>query len=436
MRSSSRLRTLLLAASLTGAASYGLPARAAAGDVVWVRVPPEGVVQLGASVDGAGDVDGDGKEDVLASGNVDDQGTLRGVAFVLSGADGSILRTFRGSYTGIEIGEFIEVHGAGDFDHDDIPDFLLGVSSPSSVAPRGYLAVVSGKAACDGTILTGDCSQTADACVLLRVCGAAHEGFGSGVAIAGDIDGDAVQDILARSAQIGTEAVRLYSGADGSLLWSETATEPEHLGYSLAGLGDITGDGIPDFAVGGSKKNRAILYVYSGADFSIVRKFKGQKPFDYLGSSVANAGLVDGDSVPDMVYSVPGRDGGGLTDAGQIVVVSGRTGKKISNARGTSLRGMMGRNVVPLGDVDGDGAGDVGAGALTGRAGAYSGDCGCGILVYESPDENNLGTKWVAAADVTGDGRKELIVGSYNVTGPGAPNSIFPSGVVRVIKTQ
>jgi hypothetical protein len=66
MRSSSRLRTLLLAASLTGAASYGLPARAAAGDVVWVRVPPEGVVQLGASVDGAGDVDGDGKEDVLA----------------------------------------------------------------------------------------------------------------------------------------------------------------------------------------------------------------------------------------------------------------------------------------------------------------------------------------------------------------------------------
>jgi len=237
MRSSPRLRTLFLAASLAGAASFGLPAHAAIGDVVWERVPPEGVVELGATVDGVGDVDGDGKEDVLVSGNVDDQGTLRGVAFVLSGADGSTLRTFHGSYTGIEIAEFIEVHAAGDFDHDDIPDFLLGVSAPSSVAPRGYLAVVSGKPACDGTILTGDCSQTADACVLLHVCGAVDEGFGARVALAGDIDGDGVQDILARGGQGGIAAVRLYSGADGSVLWS-TPVDGDPLG-GAAVVGDL-----------------------------------------------------------------------------------------------------------------------------------------------------------------------------------------------------
>src|SRR4030095_4506355 len=292
MGSSPRLCILLLAISLAGVAFHGLPACAAAGDVVWERAAPEGVGGFGANVEGAGDVDGDGKDDVLVNGSVADQGTIRGVVFVLSGADGSTLRTFRGSPPRPFSALLWTTHAAEDFDHDGIPDFLLGSQGVEVHGGEGldieagYLVVVSGKASCDGTVLTGDCSQAANECILLHVCGVPGEPFGGVTALAGDIDGDGVQDVLA-GVPGRTPPVRLYSGADGSLLGSVTTdSEYETLGYSVAGLGDITGDGIPDFAAGGrvsSKKHlldrspvvrsAGVLYVYSGADFSIIRKF-------------------------------------------------------------------------------------------------------------------------------------------------------------------
>src|SRR5207249_3065528 len=117
------------------------------------------------------------------------------------------------------------------------------------------------------------------------------------------------------------------------------------------------------------------------------------KPYDMLGSSVAGAGLVNTDTVPDIVYGAPGCDRKSVLDAGQAVLVSGKTGKKLRKVSGTSAHLLLGEQVVALGDIDGDGAGDFaaaaapnGLGGAYGRVAVYSGSCGCGLLIYDGPE--------------------------------------------------
>jgi hypothetical protein len=89
--------------------------------------------------------------------------------------------------------------------------------------------------------------------------------------------------------------------------------------------------------------------------------------------------------------------------------------------------GKMGSSVAALGDLDGDGAGDVAAGGV--GVGAYSGDCGGGILISDRSEANASGWKTVGAADVTGDGHNELIVGAPYTTAP-------PGGIVRILELR
>src|SRR4029450_9380424 len=113
----------------------------------------------------------------------------------------------------------------------------------------------------------------------------------------------------------------------------------DNLGYAVAGVGDVTGDGVGDFAIGAPgvpKKRRPMaraICVYSGATHELVRTFKG-KPYDMVGTSIAGLGLVNGDAVPDIVYGAPGGDRRGVLDAGQGILLSGKHGKKVAKVRG------------------------------------------------------------------------------------------------------
>lgn len=186
---------------------------------------------LGGSVSGAGDVNADGFDDVLVgTGDGALASSVPGRARVYSGSSGAILHQIVDSSP--VANHHYRVKGAGDLDQDGRDDFLVGI--PQFNASAGRVQAHSG--------LTGG--------ILFTLNGAAAgEGMGFALSGAGDIDGDTVPDIVVGSYMGLAGRVRVCSGAGGALLREITDLGSDQ-GYSVAGGGDVDGDGIPEVATG------------------------------------------------------------------------------------------------------------------------------------------------------------------------------------------
>jgi len=90
--------------------------------------------EFGHAVDGAGDVDRDGFDDIIVGAWGANQGfqSAAGAAFVFSGATGAQLYRINGSNTNDQLG--FSVAGAGDLDGDGFSDFLVGSLAPTPMA--------------------------------------------------------------------------------------------------------------------------------------------------------------------------------------------------------------------------------------------------------------------------------------------------------------
>ena len=207
--------------------------------------------RFGSGTDLAGDLDGDGKADWVVGAR--DSGTgQRGRAYAYSSANGKRLWTVTAPKTGGDLGSFF-VGGLDDLDGDGTPDVYVGDYADSTNGNQsGAAYVVSG----------------ADGSRIYAWRGAkAKEGTGPGRE-AGDIDGDGVQDIAVGSYLSSTGAhlagrVDIYSGATGARIASITSTRTgENLGFDVVALGDTNGDGAPDMVVSAATGNN--VYVISG----------------------------------------------------------------------------------------------------------------------------------------------------------------------------
>lgn len=232
---------------------------------------------------------------------------------------------------------------------------------------------------------------------------------------AGDANGDGLKDIVigapesdaGAGARLGSAFVvfgssSLPSAVDLAALGSRgiriNGVAPNALtGFSVAGVGDMNGDGVADVAVGapyrtGDGQKGSAYVVYGSSTPSSLNlasltsggfRVDGAASNDLAGYSVAGAGDVNGDGRPDLAMGAPHAADAGASDTGAAYVVFGRQGGPssgvldLANLGSSGIRAFGGASgdqsgytVAGAGDVNGDGRADLLVGAPRRRLGA------------------------------------------------------------------
>ncbi len=374
--------------------------------------------RFGWQVAGAGDVNGDGYDDLIV-GSPDNE-RAEGAASLFLGASTGLAEEPSLRFEGPASGETgFAVAGAGDVDGDGYDDILVG--SPGAEDERGQAELFQGRAegpsGLPGRTLTGD-----EASVF----------FGQTLAGAGDLDGDGFDEVV-----IGawwSQRVYLYSGSATGVSPIATAVLPDPdeegsaFGRSLAGAGDLDGDGFDDLAVGAPSADdgRGWVFVYSGSasgiDPSAAEGLEGPEADSAFGSSLDAAGDTNGDGFDDLVigaYLYESRTGRAYLAQGSASGLSARELRGLSAPDADSSFGLA---VAGLGDVDADGYDDVLVGAPrydsdTGRAYLYRGASSglsseATLTLTGTAVAGQFGSSLAGPGDVNGDGYADAAVGA------------------------
>ncbi|WP_281018349.1 MULTISPECIES: tandem-95 repeat protein [unclassified Minwuia] len=451
---------------------------------------PQGEL-AGSSVDGIGDLNGDGLDDLLVGAYRFSGQT--GSAYVVFGkADGTTVElsdVFNGNggffirpdQTGQSLGNAIS--SAGDVNGDGIEDLIVGASRDDANGfDSGAAFVIFGKADTSEVRISDIRSGNGGGFVIKGAAGTSGAGFS--VSDAGDVNGDGLADMLVGAPLGGQGAAYVVFGkADSTAIdlgdveagiggFAITGSSPlDNIGQAVSGAGDLNGDGLDDLIVGSPQSNAngvrsGIAHViYGKADgdtvdldnftesvdgFSIV----GASADDRAGYAVAGVGDFDGDGLDDIAVSSPtaALDSGG---AGMTYIVLGTAGAQgnvdladVENGIGgiAIFSNGVGNSVSAIGDMNNDGRADIIMGAQSENNGAPRSGGAYVVFGREAtpdvvvdPDQSvavsNISVSDVDAAEGTGEVEIVLTVGNGVLSVSGTVAVVAGNGTSELILT-
>ena len=405
---------------------------------------------LGFSVSSAGDVDGDGYDDVIIGAYQDDAGAYRaGSAYLFHGHSGGIdtsRETKLIASDGADSDAYgFAVAGAGDVNGDGYDDVIIGA----------YAADDRGSSSGSAYVYLGS-SVGIDASTELELVasdGTADSYFSYSLSRAGDVDGDGYDDVILGSnghdsAGSNAGAAYLFLGGSGgidaaseALIQASDADVSDGFGRAVSGAADLNGDGYGDLVVGApfedsGGSNAGAIYVYLGfsggfdASSEIKLTASDGNLSDQLGYAVAMTGDTDGDGFDDLIAGAPFDDDRGSASGAAYVYYGAATGidlareEKLVPSDGAATD-YFGFSVAGAGDIDGDGLHDLLIGAYldddvaagSGSAYVYMGDSGgigseLKLGASDAASNDYLGRSAAGAGDVNADGIDDIIVGA------------------------